>query len=167
MKRRDLLAVATGIAFLRVSSVRGQTRLPTIGYLSSNPPDIPAGEVAEFRAGLAEIGFAGEGRDVVIDYRFADGNYDRLSAFAAELVNRHVDVIAASGMPAAVVAKSATASIPIVFIVGVDPVSDGLVETFKAPGRNLTGVTQVVGALVKNSFNSSMNSCPVRRRSGS
>jgi putative ABC transport system substrate-binding protein len=122
--------------------------LPTIGYLSSNPPDIPVGEVADFKAGLAEAGIA-EGRDVVIDYRFADGNYDRLSAFAAELVNRHVDVIAASGMPAAVIAKSATASIPIVFIVGVDPVANGLVESLKAPGRNLTGVTQVVGALLE------------------
>jgi putative tryptophan/tyrosine transport system substrate-binding protein len=148
VKRRDLLAIAAGIALVRVPSVRGQTRLPTIGYLSSNPPDIPVGEVADFKVGLAEAGIA-EGRDVVIDYRFADGNYDRLSAFAAELVNRHVDVIAASGMPAAVIAKSATASIPIVFIVGVDPVANGLVESLKAPGRNLTGMTVVVGALLE------------------
>jgi putative ABC transport system substrate-binding protein len=148
VKRRDLLAVAAGTALMRVSSVRGQTRLPTIGYLSSNPPDIPIGEVADFKGGLAEAGFA-EGRDVVIDYRFAEGNYDRLSVFAAEFVSRHVDVIAASGMPAAVIAKSATTSIPIVFIVGVDPVANGLVESLKAPGRNLTGVTQVVGALLE------------------
>src|SRR3954466_2540179 len=69
VKRRDLLAVAAGIALVRVPSVRGQTRLPTIGYLSSSPPDIPVGEVADFKAGLAEAGIA-EGRDVVIDYRF-------------------------------------------------------------------------------------------------
>jgi putative ABC transport system substrate-binding protein len=120
----------------------------TIGYLSSNPPDIPVGEVADFKAGLNEAGVI-EGRDVAIDYRFADGNYDRLSAFATELVNRHVDVIAASGMPAAVVAKSATATIPIVFIVGVDPVANGLVDSLNAPARNLTGVTVVVGALIE------------------
>lgn len=148
MKRRDLLAVAAGIALVRVSPVQGQTRLPTIGYLSSNPPDIPVGEVADFKAGLADAGFV-EGRDVVIDYRFAAGYYERLSEFAAELVNRHVDVIAASGLPAAVIAKSATAGIPIVFIVGVDPVANGLVESLKAPGGNLTGMTAVIGALVE------------------
>jgi putative ABC transport system substrate-binding protein len=148
MRRRDLLALAAGAACVWAPSALGQTKVRTIGYLSSNPPDIPVGEVADFKAGLNEAGVI-EGRDVAIDYRFADGNYDRLSAFATELVNRHVDVIAASGMPAAVVAKSATATIPIVFIVGVDPVANGLVDSLNAPARNLTGVTVVVGALIE------------------
>jgi putative ABC transport system substrate-binding protein len=149
MKRRDVVAFLAGTAFVLLPSARAQqTRLPTIGYLSSNPLDIPVGEVADFKAGLGEAGVI-EGRDVAIDYRFTDGNYDRLSAFAAELVNRPVDVIAASGLPATVVAKSATASIPIVFIVGVDPVVHGLVESMRAPSRNVTRVTQVVGALIE------------------
>ena len=123
-----------------------QRRVPTIGYLSSNPPDIPVGEVEAFKEGLAETGIV-EGRDVAIDYRFAAGNYDRLTAFAAELVAHNVDVIAASGAPAASVVKSATTTIPIVFTVGIDPVAAGLVRSLRDPGGNLTGVTQLVEAL--------------------
>jgi putative ABC transport system substrate-binding protein len=123
-----------------------QKQLPVIGYLSSNPPNVPVGEVAAFREGLADVGVV-EGRDAAIEYRFAEGKYDRLPRFAAELVTRDVDVIAASGLPAALAAKSATAKIPIVFTVGVDPVAQGLVESLSRPGGNLTGVTQLVGPL--------------------
>src|SRR5215204_5739185 len=148
MRRRDLLAISVAGALAPLAAGAQQTKMPTIGYLSSNQPDIPVGEVAAFKEGLNEAGVA-EGRDVVIDYRFANGNYDRLSAFAAELVARKVDVIAASGMPATQVAKSATAEIPIVFTIGVDPVTNGLVQSLKEPGGNLTGVTQLVDALIE------------------
>ena len=147
MRRRDLLGGTVAVATLApFGAVAQQRKLPAIGYLSSNPPNIPVGEVEVFKEGLAETGIV-EGRDVVIVYRFAAGNYDLLSAFTAELVARHVDVIAASGAPAAALAKSATASIPIVFTVGVDPVASGLVASLRNPGGNLTGVTQVIGAL--------------------
>ena len=146
MRRRELLAVAAGVALARVPSVRGQTRLPIIGYLSSNPPDIPVGEVADFKAGLSGAGVI-EDRDAVISYQFAEGKYDRLPRFAAEQVARNVDVIAASGLAAALAAKSATAKIPIVFTVGVDPVAYRLVESLSRPGGNLTGVTQLVETL--------------------
>jgi len=148
VKRRQLFAFAAGAAFVVAWSARAQANLPTVGYLSSNPPDIPVGKLADFKAGLGETGIV-EDRDVVIDYRFANGNYNRLSAFTDELVKRSVDVIAASGMPAAAAAKSATTIIPIVFIVGVDPVANGLVESLKAPTRNVTGVTPVLGALLE------------------
>src|SRR5215469_3475185 len=117
--------------------------MPLVGYLSTNSANIPAGEVEAFRDGLKAAGFV-EGRDVAIDYRFAEGNYDRLPAFAAEFVARQVDVIAASGLPAALAAKAKTSTIPIVFTIGVDPTVHGLVDSFRQPGGNVTGVTQVV-----------------------
>jgi putative ABC transport system substrate-binding protein len=123
-----------------------QKAMPVIGFLSSNSPNIPLGEVDVFREGLKAAGFA-EGRDVVIDYRFAEGNYDRLPVFAAEFVARPVDVIAASGLPAALAAKAKTSTIPIVFTIGADPMGYGLVASFRQPGGNLTGVTQVATAL--------------------
>jgi putative ABC transport system substrate-binding protein len=145
MKRRDLAALLGIATMWPLVAGAQQRRVPTIGYLSSNSPDIPVGEVEAFKDGLAETGFV-EGRNVVIDYRFAAGNYDRLPAFAAELAALRVDVIAASGVPAVLAAKSATTSIPIVFTLGIDPVAFGVVESFAKPGGNLTGVTQLVVA---------------------
>jgi len=147
MRRREVVAVLCTVAAAPFAAAAQQKKLPTIGYLSSNPPDVPIGEVANFRDGLREAGVV-EGRDAAIEYRFADGDYERLPRFAAELVAREVDVIAASGLAAVLVAKSATAKIPIVFTVGVDPVAQGLVESFSRPGGNLTGVTQLGGTLV-------------------
>jgi putative ABC transport system substrate-binding protein len=147
VKRREVLAILAGAAVAGPLAARAQQKaMPVIGYLSSNPPDVPVSEVGNFREGLAEARVI-EGRDVTIEYRFAEGDYDRLPRLAAELVARDVDVIAASGLAATLVAKSATAKIPIVFTVGVDPVDHGLVESFGRPGGNLTGVTQLVGAL--------------------
>ena len=143
MKRRDLLAALAGAALLPGTLRAQQKAMPVIGYLSSNSPEVPVGEVAAFKEGLAAAGFD-EARNVLIHYRFAEGNYDRLPAFAAELVDRPVDVIAASGLPAATVAKSATHRIPIVFTLGIDPVSHGFVPSLGRPSGNLTGVTQLI-----------------------
>jgi putative tryptophan/tyrosine transport system substrate-binding protein len=147
MRRRDLIAVLGGAAAASPFAVPAQQKtIPVIGYLSSNSPEIPVGEVAAFKAGLSDAGFA-EGRGVTIDYRFAEGDYGRLPGFAAELVTRHVNVIAASGLPAALAAKRATSTIPVVFTIGVDPIVHGLAASLRQPGGNLTGVTQMFTAL--------------------
>ena len=117
-----------------------------VGFLSAVSQTQTAHLVAAFRRGLKETGFV-EGSNVVIEYRFADGQYDRLPAQATELVRRAVDVIVASGPPAANAARVATASIPIVFVVGLDPVAAGLVASFNRPGGNATGITLVSGPL--------------------
>ena len=100
--------------------------------------------VSAFRRGLSETGFI-EGKDATIDYQFADGRYDRLPAMAADLVHRQVNVLVTAGPPAANAARAATTSIPIIFIVGLDPVAAGLVESFNRPGGNATGISLVTG----------------------
>ena len=148
MRRRSVVGgLLAAVAAAPFDALAQRKNLPTIGYLSSNPPDVPVGEVAAFRQGLAEEGVV-EGRDAAIEYRFAEGQYDRLPRFAAELVARKVDVIAASGLPATLAAKSSTAAVPIVFIVGIDPVAQGLVESLGKPGGNLTEVTQLIATMV-------------------
>jgi putative ABC transport system substrate-binding protein len=144
MKRREFLRFA-GVTSLWPLAARGQQQ-PVVGFLSSVSQTETAHLVAAFRRGLGETGLV-EGKNVSIEYRFADGQYDRLPAQATELVRRSVDVIVASGPPAANAARVATASIPIVFIVGVDPVGAGLVASFNRPGGNATGITLVSGPL--------------------
>jgi len=116
-----------------------QKTMPVIGFLSSRTPGDSAGVVAAFRQGLTEAGYV-EGRNVAIEYRWAEGRYDRLPAFAADLVGRKVDLIVASGGPPSVrTAKSATSTIPIVFTALGDPVGAGVVASLARPGGNLTG----------------------------
>jgi len=116
--------------------------MPLVGYLSTLSEPQVAPQLAAFRRGLGQTGFA-EGRDIEIIYRWAEGQYQRLPAMAAELVNRPVSLILAQAPPAALAAKAATANIPIVFVVGFDPVGGGLVTDLNRPGGNATGMTLI------------------------
>ncbi len=121
--------------------------MPVIGFLGSASSVGFAPQVDGLRKGLAEAGYA-ERKNVTIEYRWADGRYDRVPALAAELVALGVSVILASGPPAAVAAKAATAGIPIIFVVGIDPVSAGLVTSLSRPGANVTGMYLYIEGLV-------------------
>jgi putative ABC transport system substrate-binding protein len=142
--RREFIAMLGGIVTGWSSSARAQQpAMPVIGYLSSDSFDLDADRLRAFRQGLGEVGFV-DGRNVAIEYRGTEGQYDRLPAFAADLVRRRVAVIVAdSGVPGARAAKAATTTIPIVFTTGVDPVAFGLVASLAKPGGNLTGVTSL------------------------
>jgi putative tryptophan/tyrosine transport system substrate-binding protein len=140
MRRRDFITVLAGAA-ASISVARAQEPRYVIGYLSgfSDPSPYP-GALAAFYEGLKDTGFV-EGRNISIEFRLADGHYDRLPSLAAELVARKVSVILADDVPSAFAAKAATKTIPIVFVSGADPVKIGLVESFSRPNGNLTGVT--------------------------
>ena len=127
MKRREFITLLGGATVVGPLCARAQqSAVPVIGYLSSRSPEDTRELLAAFRSGLAESGFV-EGQAVVIEYRFAHGQYDRLPAFATELIRREVAVMFAGGSAAVRAAKTATTTIPIVFTVGEDPVKTGLV----------------------------------------
>jgi putative ABC transport system substrate-binding protein len=142
MQRREALAILVGAAVSVPLAGRAQQKaMPVIGVLNTGSPG-PSPFMAAFLQGLSEAGFV-EGQNVAIEYRYAEGHYDRLPALAADLVGRKVDLILAGSPPAALAAKSATSTIPIVFRHGGDPVRDGLVASLARPGGNLTGVSQL------------------------
>src|ERR1700738_4458773 len=146
MRRRELMLLLGG-AMTAARTLRAQQKaMPVIGFLGSASPGRNPALIAAFHQGLSETGYV-EGQNVVIEYRWAEGRYDRLPALAADLVARKVDLIAAfGGIPAALAAKGATSTIPIVGSVG-DPVDLGLVANLARPGGNLTGVSTMAPEL--------------------
>ena len=147
MDRRKFMRVMGGAAAVALPAYGQQPTVPVIGFLTTRSPEESATHTAAFRRGLGETGYV-EGQNVAIEYRWAKGDYKQLPTLARQLVSRPVTVmVAAGGAPSALAAKAATATIPIVFLIGDDPVSLGLVASFNRPGGNLTGVSFVTGEL--------------------
>jgi putative tryptophan/tyrosine transport system substrate-binding protein len=152
MNRREVILALGGVAaaptmFGPLAARAQQRTMPVVGILSMQTRESETVQLAGIRQGLKEAGLV-EGRNVTIEYRFADGQRDRLPMLAAELVRRPVDVLLANTTPPALAAKAATTTVPIVFALGVDPVAWGLVASLNRPGANVTGVTFLVQQLV-------------------
>lgn len=143
LRRRDFLVLAGGAAAWPAPAAAQRAAMPVLGYLGSETPERYASRLAAFREGLAETGYA-EGRNIAIDYRWAEGNYRRLPALAKELAGLQPSaIVAPGGAEVALAAKAATTTIPIVFEMGGDPIALGVVDSLSQPGGNLTGVSSL------------------------
>ena len=146
MKRREFITLVGGTVIAWPLAARSQQALPVVGYLNFGSPESDASRLTGLRRGLNQSGYI-EGRNLVIEYRWAGNQADRLQALAADLVQLRVAAIVSPGLVGTLAAKAATASIPIVFVVGVDPVQLGLVASLNRPGGNLTGFNNVTNEL--------------------
>ena len=145
MKRRNFLAGLVGIAW-PLTALAQQPAMPVVGFLNSASPQPFENYVAGFRAGLKETGYV-DGQNVAIEFRWAEGHYDRLPGMAADLVRKVAVLVATGGSPAVLAAKAATTTVPIVFTIGGDPVRLGIVTSLSRPGGNMTGVDMFVNQM--------------------
>jgi putative ABC transport system substrate-binding protein len=152
MRRREFITLIGGAAAWPSAACAQQPTMPVVGFLGNGSSKFDAFRVAAIRQGLKDAGYI-EGQNVTFEYRWAEDHYERLPALATELVRREVAVIVTvGGTTSAVAAKSATATIPIVFLTGADPIKLGFVASFNRPGGNLTGVSFLINALVAKQF---------------
>jgi len=142
MRRRDFIRLVGGMAVGWPLTARAQPKIPRIGFMGNSTAALETNLVDAFREGLRDLGYE-EGRNIVIEYRWADGNYDRFPALVAELIAAKVDAIVTAGTPAALAVKKATTTVPLVMVAVGDPVGTGLVPSLARPGGNLTGLSSI------------------------